>query len=72
MDTSESITSPLVWDPLGEIITKEQMSETEDQIASSRIIYNQNVELYNTTITSFPQSIIASFHSFQPAVFFEL
>lgn len=48
-----------------------ELSETEDQIASSRRIYNSNVADYNTLVGIFPANIIASMNNFQPAPFFQ-
>lgn len=50
---------------------QQQLAETEDQIASSRRIYNSNVADYNTAINSFPTMIIAGIHGFKPSAFFE-
>lgn len=49
-----------------------QLSETEDQIAASRRIYNGNVTDLNTRIESFPGNIAAGLHHFEKAEFFEL
>ena len=44
---------------------QEQLSETEDQIAASRRIYNQNTMYYNTKIESFPSLLVAKLFSFK-------
>lgn len=49
-----------------------QLAETEDQIASSRRIYNGNVTVLNTKIESFPSNIVAGVHHFEISEFFEL
>lgn len=48
------------------------LTETEDQIASARRIYNSNVADYNTLIISFPVNIIATLGHFSPMPFFQL
>ncbi|HEY5714205.1 MAG TPA: LemA family protein [Candidatus Gracilibacteria bacterium] len=48
------------------------LSETEDQIAASRRIYNGNVTVLNTKVQSFPSNIVAGMHKFKEADFFEL
>ncbi len=50
---------------------QEQMSETEDQIASSRRIYNSNTADYNTLIKLFPLNLIAALHHFTESKFLE-
>lgn len=47
------------------------LTETEDQIAASRRIYNENVNYYNTKIESVPSNIIAGMFSFIQRDFFE-
>lgn len=49
-----------------------QLTETEDQIASSRRIYNANVTALNTRIQSFPANIVAGNHGFKEEEFFEV
>ncbi len=49
-----------------------QLAETEDQIASSRRIYNGNVMIWNTKVESFPSNIVANLHHFEKSEFFEL
>lgn len=48
------------------------LTETEDQIAASRRIYNANVTEMNVKVQSFPSNIIAGMHGFQSEEFFEL
>ncbi|MDO8621928.1 MAG: LemA family protein [bacterium] len=50
---------------------QEQLAETEDQIAASRRIYNQNVADYNTTAEQFPAVVVARMFSFVSLAFFE-
>jgi LemA protein len=47
------------------------LSETEDAIQNSRSYYNQVVRDLNTTIQSFPNSILANMFGFTPRQFFE-
>jgi LemA protein len=49
-----------------------ELSNTEDQIAAARRIYNGNVQSYNTKIQVFPNSIIAGVRHFTPRDFFEI
>ena len=48
------------------------VSETEDEIQAARRIYNSNVQIYNTRIQIFPNSLIAARGDFQPRQFFEI
>ena len=48
------------------------LTDTEDQIAAARRIYNGNVQSYNTKIQVFPNSIIAGFGGFTAREFFEI
>jgi LemA protein len=48
------------------------LSETEDQIASARRIYNSNVADYNTHIGVFPANIVARLFHFSEARFFQV
>jgi LemA protein len=48
-----------------------ELSETEDEIAASRRIYNGNVQIYNTRIESFPTSIWSGSLGFGRADLFE-
>ncbi|MFZ0276004.1 MAG: LemA family protein [Candidatus Sulfotelmatobacter sp.] len=47
------------------------LSQTEDSIQNSRSYYNQVVRDLNTTIQSFPNSILANLFGFQARQFFE-
>jgi LemA protein len=49
-----------------------ELSNTEDQIAAARRIYNGNVQSYNTTIQIFPNSVIAGMGHFTAREFFEI
>jgi len=49
-----------------------ELTNTEDQIAASRRIYNGNVQSYNTKIQTFPNSVIAGFGGFTKRDFFEI
>src|SRR3989344_4775385 len=48
-----------------------ELTETEDQIASARRIYNSNVADYNTFISTFPGNIVAGVVHFSPLPFFQ-
>jgi LemA protein len=49
-----------------------ELSNTEDQIAAARRIYNGNVQSYNSRIQVFPNSVIAGMRQFTPREFFEI
>ena len=49
-----------------------ELTNTEDQIAAARRIYNGNVQSYNTKIQVFPNSIIAGMGGFTKRDFFEI
>jgi LemA protein len=49
-----------------------ELTNTEDQIAAARRIYNGNVQSYNTRIQVFPNSIIAGMGGFTPREYFEI
>jgi LemA protein len=49
-----------------------ELTNTEDQIAAARRIYNGNVQSYNTRIQVFPNSIIAGMGGFTAREFFEI
>jgi LemA protein len=49
-----------------------ELTNTEDQIAGSRRIYNGNVQSYNTRIQTFPAAVFASMFGFLKREFFEL
>jgi LemA protein len=48
-----------------------ELSETEDQIAITRRVYNDTVETYNTAIQIFPAVIIARLFGFDAKDFFD-
>src|SRR5438105_121420 len=48
------------------------LTDTEDQIAAARRIYNGNVQSYNSKIQVFPNSIIAGMGGFTAREFFEI
>ena len=50
---------------------QEALSETEDQIAASRRIYNENSTELNNKIEMFPSSMIAQVFSFNKSELFE-
>jgi LemA protein len=49
-----------------------ELSNTEDQIAAARRIYNGNVQSYNTKIQSFPANLFAARFGFTKRDFFEI
>jgi LemA protein len=49
-----------------------ELTNTEDQIAAARRIYNGNVQAYNTKIQVFPNSVIAGMGGFTPREYFEI
>jgi len=49
-----------------------QLAEIEDEIQASRRIYNSNVQIYNTRMQVFPNSIVAARGEFHPREFFEI
>jgi LemA protein len=48
-----------------------QLSETEDQIAITRRVYNDTVQTYNTGIQVFPAVVVANAFHFEPRQFFD-
>ena len=48
------------------------LAEIEDQIQAARRIYNSNVQIYNTRMQVFPNSLVAARGNFQPREFFEI
>ncbi len=50
---------------------QEEISETEDQIAAARRIYNANVNELNVKVNSFPQNLVARVHGFREADLFD-
>jgi LemA protein len=49
-----------------------ELTNTEDQIAAARRIYNGNVQSYNTKIQVFPNSLIAGMGGFTAREYFEI
>ena len=47
------------------------LSETEDQIAITRRVYNDTVQTYNTLIQQFPAVLIAKSFQFEPREYFD-
>lgn len=54
------------------IALQQELSATENQIASARQIFNNSIMQYNTTLQSFPTNLVANAMGFAPAQFFEL
>lgn len=50
---------------------QDELTETEDQIASARRIYNSNTADYNTRVMIFPNNLIAPLFHFTPYGFFQ-
>jgi LemA protein len=50
---------------------QQQLSETEDQIAITRRVYNDTVQTYNTGIQQFPAVLVANAFHFEPRQFFD-
>jgi LemA protein len=48
-----------------------QLSETEDQIAITRRVYNDTVQTYNTSIQVFPAVVVANMFGFDARTFFD-
>jgi LemA protein len=49
---------------------QEELTGTEDRIASTRQFYNENVRVYNTRIQTFPTTLIAGLLGFRAREFF--
>ncbi|MDX6539663.1 MAG: LemA protein [Gaiellales bacterium] len=49
-----------------------ELTNTEDQIAAARRIYNGNVQDYNTRIQTFPGAVFAGMFGFEKREFFEI
>ena len=49
-----------------------ELTNTEDQIAGARRIYNGNVQSYNTRIQTFPGTVFAGMFGFEKREFFEI
>jgi LemA protein len=50
---------------------QQELTNTEDEIAAARRIYNGNVQIYNTRLQSFPDTLWASSFGFEEEQFFE-
>lgn len=50
---------------------QEELSETEDQIAAARRIYNENATYLNNKVETFPNNLMAKLGSFKKATLFE-
>jgi LemA protein len=50
---------------------QEELGETEDQIAASRRIYNENATYFNNKIEMFPSNVIAGMFNFKQSDLFE-
>lgn len=50
---------------------QEELGETEDQIAASRRIYNENATYFNNKIEMFPSNLIAGMFNFKQSELFE-
>jgi LemA protein len=51
---------------------QEELTGTESKIAFARQFYNDQVQALNTTIQTFPSSIVASLGGFKPREFFDI
>ena len=49
-----------------------ELTDTENQLATSRQGFNDRVQVYNTACETFPNNLIANTFSFQPAEFLEI
>jgi len=47
------------------------LAEVETEVAAARQIYNSNVNVFNTSVQSFPNSLVANIGSFKQRAFFE-
>jgi LemA protein len=50
---------------------QDELAGTENRIAVARRRYNEAVKIYNVSVRSFPQNLVAKMFSFQKATFFE-
>ena len=50
---------------------QDELSETEDKVATARQFYSDSVLMYNNKIQMFPSSIVAGIFGFKEADFFE-
>jgi len=53
------------------VALQKEIRNTEDEIAASRYIYNDNVRIFNTRIQTFPVSAYADVLGFEPAPYFQ-
>jgi LemA protein len=51
---------------------QQELSSTENQIASSRQVFNNAVMQYNTARESFPTNLVANAMGFAPSQLFEI
>lgn len=51
---------------------QQELSNTEDQIAASRRLYNGNVQIFNTKVQQFPGAVLAGPFGFSAREYFEL
>ncbi len=49
----------------------EELTNTENKIGYARQLYNTSVASYNTRLQTFPTSLVAKLHHFEPAQFLE-
>ena len=53
------------------IALQDELAGTENRISVARQYYNEKVKTYNTTVQSFPSSIIAGMSGYYPLQYFE-
>ena len=53
------------------IALQDELAGTENRISVARQYYNEKVKTYNTTVQSFPTSIVASINGYYPIPYFE-
>lgn len=53
------------------IALQDELAGTENRIAVARQYYNEKVRTYNTTVQSFPVSIVAGMSGYYPVEYFE-
>lgn len=53
------------------IALQDELAGTENRIAVARQYYNEKVRTYNTTVQSFPASIVAGMSGYYPVEYFE-
>jgi len=54
------------------LVLQRELTATENRIAAARRIYNGNVRALNSSLQSFPSSIVGSLMGAKPAQYFEL